>query len=115
MSVHPSVCPSFKISVTTEPIVFYSSRNIPTGSLVVLSYFLGGWETPNHPKKQKNFFSVVYLKFKGCSTRGTCLYKYPLGAKLLEARDEAASIYIYIYIKQVLNDGNMKIRQWTAK
>ena len=37
-----SVLPSLKISVTTEPIGFYSSGNIPACPLVVLGYFLGG-------------------------------------------------------------------------
>ena len=41
MSVRLSVCPSLKISVTTEPIGFYSSGYIPIGPVVVLSYFLG--------------------------------------------------------------------------
>ena len=62
MSVRPSVCPSLKISVTTKPIGFYSSGNIPTGAVVVLGYFLGGWDTPNpSPQKQKKippFFFV---------------------------------------------------------
>ena len=42
-----SVRPSLEISVTTEPIGFYSSGNIPTGPVVVLGYFLGGWDIPN--------------------------------------------------------------------
>ena len=63
MSVCLYVRPSLKISVTTEPIGFYSSENIPTGTVVVLGYFLGGLDTPNPPKKkQKNtpphFFSL---------------------------------------------------------
>ena len=41
MFVCLSVCLSPKISVTTEPIGFYSSGNIPTGPVVVLGYFLG--------------------------------------------------------------------------
>ena len=57
MSVHPSVClsvcQSLKISVTTGPIIFYYSGNIPTGPVVVLGYFLGGWDTPNPPKNKK--------------------------------------------------------------
>ena len=72
MSVHPSVClsvclsvcQSLKISVTTGPIIFYYSGNIPTGPVVVLGYFLGGWDTPNPPKKQKNpppFFAEDFL------------------------------------------------------
>ena len=36
-----------KISVTAEPIWFYSSGNIPTGSVVVLGYFLERWDTLN--------------------------------------------------------------------
>ena len=46
MSACLSVCLKLKISVTTEPIWFYSSDNIPTGLLVVLGYLLGGWDTP---------------------------------------------------------------------
>ena len=38
-----SVRPSLKISVTTEPIGFYFSGNIPTGTVVVLGYFFRGW------------------------------------------------------------------------
>ena len=49
-----SVRPSLEISVTTEPIGFYSSGNIPTVPVVVLGYFLGGrGETPTTPQKQK--------------------------------------------------------------
>ena len=52
-SLGPSVCPSVclsvhlspKISVTTEPIGFYYSGNIFTGSVVVFGYFLGGLTT----------------------------------------------------------------------
>ena len=64
MSVRPSVCLSLKISVTTEPIGFYSSGNIPTGPGVVLGYFLRGWDTPNPPKQKipPPIFSFNYLK-----------------------------------------------------
>ena len=48
------VLPSLKISVTTKSIGFYSSGNISTGPVVVLGYFLRGWDTPNHPKNKKN-------------------------------------------------------------
>ncbi len=44
MSVCLSVRPSLKISVTTEPIGFYSSGYIPIGPVVVLRYILSGWE-----------------------------------------------------------------------
>ncbi len=50
MSVRLSVRLNLKISVTTEPIGLYSSGSIPTGPVVVLSYFLRGWDTPNPPK-----------------------------------------------------------------
>ena len=59
-----SVRPSLKISVSNEPIGFYSSGNTSTGPVVIF-YFLGGW--PSY------FFQL------------------PLGAKRLEARCEAAS------------------------
>ena len=50
----PSVrTPLLKISVTTEPIGFYSLGYIPIGPVVVLSYFLGGWDTPN-PQRNVN-------------------------------------------------------------
>ena len=54
MSIRLSVRLKLKISVTIEPIGLYSSGIIPTGSVVVLSYFLGGWDTPN-PSKNLNF------------------------------------------------------------
>ena len=49
MSVRLSVRLNLKISVTTEPIGFYSSGNVPAGPVVVLGYFLGGWDTPIPP------------------------------------------------------------------
>ena len=47
-----SVRLSLKISVTTEPIGFYSLGYIPIGPVVVLSYFLGDWDTPKPPKRK---------------------------------------------------------------
>ena len=38
-----------RISVTAVPIWFYSSGNIDTDPAVVLSYFVGGWDTPDSP------------------------------------------------------------------
>ena len=49
-----SVRLSLKISLTIEPIEFYSSGNITTGPVVVLGNFLGGYDTPNTPKNKKN-------------------------------------------------------------
>ena len=46
-----SVRPKLKISVTAVPIGLYSLGNIPTGPLMVLSYFLAGRDTPNPYKK----------------------------------------------------------------
>ena len=43
-----------KILATAETNGLYSSGNIPNGPVMVLSYFLGGWDTPNlslAPKK----------------------------------------------------------------
>ena len=63
MSACLSVCLKLKISVTAEPIWFYSSENIPTGLLVVLGYLLGGWDTLTPFKKQKSplhFFSFYF-------------------------------------------------------
>ena len=57
------VCLKLKISVTTAPIgLRFSSGNIPSGAVMVLSYFLGKWDNPNPPKKKnapptKFFFS----------------------------------------------------------
>ena len=53
MSVRLSVRLKLKISVTAEPIVLYSSGIIPTDPVVVLRYFLEGWDTPNPPKNKK--------------------------------------------------------------
>ena len=52
MSVRSSVRLKLKISVTTEPIGLYSSGVIPTGPVMVLSYFPGGWDTLNPPPKK---------------------------------------------------------------
>ena len=64
MSIRLSVRPTLKITVTTEPIGFYSSGNIPTGLVVVLGYFLGGVGHPKIPQKQKipQPFFKNYLK-----------------------------------------------------
>ena len=51
LSLRLSVCLKLKISVITEPIGFYSSGYIPIGAVVVLGYYLGGWDTLNPPKK----------------------------------------------------------------
>ena len=52
LSVCLSVCLTLKILVTTEPIGFYSSGNIPTGPVVVLGYFLEGVGNPQPPIKK---------------------------------------------------------------
>ena len=68
MSVCPSVYLSLKISVTTEPIEFYSSWNIPTGPVLVFGHLLGGWTPPNHPKKnkKKTKFKKNMFEISGC-------------------------------------------------
>ena len=48
-SVRPSVRLKLKISITTGPIGLYSSWNTPTSPVIVLSYFLRGWDTTNTP------------------------------------------------------------------
>ncbi len=53
-----SVRPSIEISVTTEPIGFYSSGNIPTGPVVVLGYFLVGVGHPKPRQKKKKSFPL---------------------------------------------------------
>ena len=50
LSVRLSVRLKLKISVTAEPIGLYFSGNIPTGPVMVLSYFPGGWDNPHHPE-----------------------------------------------------------------
>ena len=67
MSVRLSVRLKLKISVTAEPIGLYSSGIIPTGPVMVLSYFPGGWDTPTTPKNYKNhhpqnFFFTFFVK-----------------------------------------------------
>ena len=59
-----SVRLKLEISITTEPIGFYSSGNIPAAPVVVIDYFLGGWDTPNPPKTKKIppiFFFFFFL------------------------------------------------------
>ena len=102
MSVHPSVClsvclsvcQSLKISVTTGPIIFYYSGNIPTGPVVVLGYFLGGWDTPNPPKNKKippHFFFLlkIFLVLLRISPKKNFITSW---GKAPEARGESASI-----------------------
>ena len=54
---------SLKISVTAEPIGLNSSGNIDTGPVLVLCYFVGGWDSPT-PKKEKVYASVTYISAK---------------------------------------------------
>ena len=64
MPVRPFVCQFLKISVTTELIWLYFLGNILTGPVVVLGYFLRGWDTPNPPKNQKflnRFFLIEWI------------------------------------------------------
>ena len=120
MSVCPSVCPSvclsLKISVTTEPIGFYSLGNIPTGPVVIFGYFLGGVGHPQPPQKMKNtppkkkkFLFKTKIKIVGSTTLPPKFFLNfsfkskickiglikPLGAKPLEARGEAAIIIYF--------------------
>ena len=66
LSVRPtfclSVCLKLRILVTTEPIGLYSLGNISNGPGMVLSYFLGGWDTPN-PQKNEKSPPQFFLKF----------------------------------------------------
>ena len=62
---------SLQISVTTEPIGFYCSGNIPTGPVVILGYFLGGG-TPPTPQKTKKSSPLFFDKdFLGTYTNFT--------------------------------------------
>ena len=78
-----SVCPSLKILVTTALIGFYFSGNIPTGPVVVLGYFLGGWDTPN-PQKTKNPPLFLNLKLVVAVPEVLNFFNLPLGAKQVE-------------------------------
>ena len=69
-----SVCLKLKFSATTEPIKFYSSGNIPTGHMTVLSCFHGGRTTTTPPQK-KNFPQFVFFL-------GTYFLNYLLGQRL---------------------------------
>ena len=57
MSVCHFVCLKLNILVTAELIGLYFSGNITTGSVVVLDYFLEGWDNPETfpPYQNKNF------------------------------------------------------------
>ena len=81
-----SVRPKLKISVTAVPIGLYSLGNIPTGPLMVLSYFLGGMGHLDLPPKKKNSpskkkYFLLFL-FKSKILRKIRLIK-TLGAKPL--------------------------------
>ena len=60
-----SVRLKLKILVTPELNRLYSSGNIPTGPVVVLSYFLWGWDIPlpPPPKKKKKKKKNTFKKF----------------------------------------------------
>ena len=83
MSVRPSVRLKLKISVTTEPIGFYSLGNISSGPVVVLSYFLGGEDTnisriiaayTGQNKILKKYFSFFsYFTFTDTSSQPVAL------------------------------------------
>ena len=95
MSVRPSVHMSLKIWTTTEPILLF--REYTYWSCGGLSYFLGGWDTPNPPKNKRNplnFFQAVNFKLVVVVPEVPISFKLPLGAKPLEARVEAASCFI---------------------
>ena len=61
MSVCLSVHLKLKILVTAEPIGFHSSGNKPTGTGMVLSYFLVAVEA--HPRPKKKRFPLQIYKF----------------------------------------------------
>ena len=80
MSDCPSVCPYLEISVTTKPIGFYCSGNLPTGPVVVLGNFLGG-ATPQTPPPKKK----IQIRYRRVN------FPLPHRASLPEARGETAS------------------------
>ncbi len=84
-----SVRLKLKISATTEPNGLYSSGNIPIGPVMVLSYFPGGWDTPNRPPKNKN--------------KNVSFLKTTFGTEPLEDRGEPASKTIKNYQSEVLS------------
>ena len=67
---------------------------MPIGPVVVLSYFLWGWDTPD-PPKTKNPLPIFFLfaeDFPGPFLNFDIIFlKLPFGAKPLEAKGEAAS------------------------
>ena len=85
--------------------------------MVVLSYFLGGWDTPNPPKikvssplkklNKKLMAAIEILNFFF-----NCFFALPLRGKPLEARGETASIDI---LKYTLYDDNPNYLSVTNK
>ncbi len=79
---------------------------------MVLSYFLGRWDTTPPPQKKKNncFRQLLHKKWQHQKYLIFFIFffKLPLGAKPLEARGEAASIiekpykdfYLYLFLKE---------------
>ena len=49
-----SVRLKYKITITAEPYGLFSSGNIATGPVLVLSYFLRRWNNPVTPPLPKN-------------------------------------------------------------
>ncbi len=92
-SGYPSVSLSLKISVTTEPIVFYPSGNIPTGPVVGCRLFSWAGGIPTTPQKTKNPPAIFFLLYGVGDLQVIKDVIIPLGAKPLEARGEATSLY----------------------
>ena len=74
MSICPSVSLKLKISVTTEPIGLDSYGYLPIGPVVVLSYFLEGWDTPNPPKNKLSPLQILKKKFRNLYEFAICRF-----------------------------------------
>ena len=74
-----AVCPSVYLKLrSVKPIRFYSLGNIPTGHVMVLGYFLGGW-----PFTSTKFLFLFVSKLQQISGWGGERCPKRLGAKPL--------------------------------
>ena len=87
MSVCPSVRLKLKTSVTAEPNGLYSSGNITTGPVVVLSYFLWRVEHPQSLPPQPYYVGTKKFFF---FYEGT-FFKLTLWVKQQRAKGDAGS------------------------
>ena len=65
---------NFMISITAKPIGLYFLENIPSGPVMVLSYFVGVWNTLTTPKKKKLSYYFLLKNNYFCTSCGAASF-----------------------------------------